>query len=93
MNIWTFREELASFGTHSANCVSIILSMIFRYSFPPLFSEVRKKLLANEIIEYIDNLNISDEEKQELKSYYGKSLEFGNIGRNSVGTGLAFQLQ
>ena len=38
---------------------------------PPLFSEVRKKL-ANEIIEYIDNLNISDEEKQELKSYYEK---------------------
>lgn len=38
---------------------------------PPLFSEVRKKL-ANEIIEYVGNLNISDKEKQELKSYYEK---------------------
>ena len=38
---------------------------------PPLFSEVKKKL-TDEIIEYIDNLNISDEEKQELKSYYDK---------------------
>lgn len=38
---------------------------------PPLFSEVKRKL-ANEIIEYIDNLSISNEEKQELKSYYEK---------------------
>ena len=38
---------------------------------PPLFSEVKKKL-TDEIIEYIDNLNISDEEKQDLKSYYDK---------------------
>ena len=38
---------------------------------PPLFSEVKKKL-TDEIIEYMDNLNISDEEKQELKSYYDK---------------------
>lgn len=38
---------------------------------PPLFSEVKRKL-ANEIIEYIDNLSISNEEKQELKSYYDK---------------------
>lgn len=38
---------------------------------PPLFSEVKKKL-TDEIIEYIENLNISDFEKQELKSYYDK---------------------
>ncbi|RKO72547.1 hypothetical protein D7322_07070 [Sphingobacterium puteale] len=38
---------------------------------PPLFSEVKKKL-ANEIIIYIDNLNISEIEKQELKTYYDK---------------------
>lgn len=31
-----------------------------------------KKKLTDEIIEYIDNLNISDEKKQELKSYYDK---------------------
>jgi hypothetical protein len=38
---------------------------------PPLFSEVKKKL-TNEIIEYINKLNISDTEKQELKAYYDK---------------------
>ncbi len=38
---------------------------------PPLFSEVKKKL-SDEIVAYIDNLKISDEEKQELKSYYDK---------------------
>jgi hypothetical protein len=38
---------------------------------PPLFSEVKKKL-TNEIIDYINNLNISPEEKEELKKYYEK---------------------
>lgn len=38
---------------------------------PPLFSEVKKKL-TDEIAAYIDNLNISPEEKQELKIYYDK---------------------
>ncbi len=38
---------------------------------PPLFSEVKKKL-TDEIVEYINNLNISDGEKQELKTYYDK---------------------
>jgi hypothetical protein len=38
---------------------------------PPLFSEVKKKL-TDEIIEYIDNLNITPEEKEELKKYYEK---------------------
>jgi hypothetical protein len=38
---------------------------------PPLFSDVKKKL-TNEIVEYIDNLKISKEEKQELKTYYDK---------------------
>jgi hypothetical protein len=38
---------------------------------PPLFSEVKKKL-SEEITEYIDHLSITPEQKQELKSYYGK---------------------
>jgi hypothetical protein len=38
---------------------------------PPLFSEVKTKL-TNEISEYIDNLTITTQEKQELKSYYDK---------------------
>jgi hypothetical protein len=38
---------------------------------PPLFSEVKTKL-TNEISEYIDNLNITTQEKQELKLYYDK---------------------
>jgi hypothetical protein len=38
---------------------------------PPLFSEVKEKL-TNEISEYIDNLNITEQEKLELKSYYAK---------------------
>ncbi len=38
---------------------------------PPLFSEVKKKL-TDEIVKYIDSLNISAEEKQDLKTYYDK---------------------
>ncbi|MDP3149594.1 MAG: hypothetical protein Q8N83_10750 [Ignavibacteria bacterium] len=38
---------------------------------PPLFSEVKKKL-TDEIVDYIDSLNITLEEKEELKKYYDK---------------------
>lgn len=38
---------------------------------PPLFSEVKKKL-TDEIVEYINKLNISQQEKEELKKYYDK---------------------
>lgn len=38
---------------------------------PPLFSEVKKKL-TDEIVDYIDSLNITLEEKEELKKYYNK---------------------
>lgn len=38
---------------------------------PPLFSEVKKKL-TDEILTYVDKLNISNEEKQDLKAYYDK---------------------
>ncbi len=39
---------------------------------PPLFSEV-KKILADEIIDYINNLSITEEQKTELISYYEKT--------------------
>jgi len=38
---------------------------------PPLFSEVKKKL-TDEIVDYINKLNITPEEKEELKKYYDK---------------------
>ena len=38
---------------------------------PPLFSEVKKKL-TDEIVDYINNLKISPEEKAELRNYYDK---------------------
>ena len=57
---------------------------------PPLFSELRKKL-ANEIIEYIDNLNISDEEKQELKSYYEKVWSLVTSGEIQLELDLHFK--
>lgn len=38
---------------------------------PPLFSEVKKKL-TDEIVEYINKLNILPQEKEELKKYYDK---------------------
>jgi hypothetical protein len=38
---------------------------------PPLFSEVKKKL-TDEIVDYINNLNIIPEQKEELKKYYEK---------------------
>lgn len=38
---------------------------------PPLFSEVKKKL-TDEIVDYINNLKISPEQKEELKKYYEK---------------------
>ncbi len=38
---------------------------------PPLFSDVKKKL-TNEIVEYIEDLKISLEEKEQLKIYYDK---------------------
>jgi len=38
---------------------------------PPLFADVKKKL-TNEIEDYINNLNITDEEKEQLITYYNK---------------------
>lgn len=38
---------------------------------PPLFSEVKKKL-TDEIVDYINNLNITPEQKEELIKYYEK---------------------
>ena len=38
---------------------------------PPLFSEVKKKF-TSEIVDYIDRLNVTVEQKAELKRYYDK---------------------
>lgn len=38
---------------------------------PPLFSDV-KKILTNEIVDYINDLNITPKEKEELTKYYNK---------------------
>ena len=38
---------------------------------PPLFSDAKKKL-SDEIIDYIDALTITNEQKEELKKYYDK---------------------
>ncbi|MGB1204413.1 MAG: hypothetical protein ACPG5B_02135 [Chitinophagales bacterium] len=38
---------------------------------PPLFSDV-KKMLSNEIEDYINNLNLADKEKKQLLKYYTK---------------------
>ncbi len=38
---------------------------------PPLFSDVKKQL-ASEIEEYIDSLNITDKQKEQLLKYYNK---------------------
>lgn len=45
--------------------------MMFHFSFLHIFSEVKKKL-TDEIVDYINNLTISPEEKEELKKYYDK---------------------
>ena len=38
---------------------------------PPLFSDI-KKMMTNEIVDYIDRLTITNKEKEELKKYYEK---------------------
>ncbi|MEI7503084.1 MAG: hypothetical protein WCJ61_07355 [Paludibacter sp.] len=55
----------------------------------PLFSEVKKKMTA-EITDYIDKLNISDEEKQELKIYYAKVWSLVSSGEIQLELDLHF---
>ena len=56
---------------------------------PPLFSEVKKKI-TDEIEDYIDNLTISDEEKQELKTYYAKVWSLVSSGEIQLELDLHF---
>ncbi len=56
---------------------------------PPLFSEVKKKM-TDEITDYIDRLNISDEGKQELKIYYAKVWSLVSSGEIQLELDLHF---
>lgn len=59
---------------------------------PPLFSEVKKKLTA-EIVDYINKLNISPEEKEELKKYYDKVWSLVTSGEIQLELDLHFLSQ
>src|SRR5690606_24431193 len=56
---------------------------------PPLFSEVKKKM-TDEIANYIDNLTITDDEKQELKRYYDKVWSLVSSGEIQLELDLHF---
>lgn len=56
---------------------------------PPLFSEVKRKM-TDEITDYIDNLSISAEEKQELKVYYAKVWNLVSSGEIQLELDLHF---
>ena len=56
---------------------------------PPLFSEVKKKM-TDEIADYIDNLTITAEEKQELKIYYDKVWSLVSSGEIQLELDLHF---
>jgi hypothetical protein len=56
---------------------------------PPLFSEVKKKMI-DEIADYIDKLNITAEEKQELKKYYDKVWSLVSSGEIQLELDLHF---
>lgn len=56
---------------------------------PPLFSEVKKKM-TDEIADYIDNLTITNEEKQELKTYYDKVWSLVSSGEIQLELDLHF---
>lgn len=59
---------------------------------PPLFSEVKKKL-TDEIVDYINNLNITPEEKEELKKYYEKVWSLVTSGEIQLELDLHFVSQ
>jgi len=56
---------------------------------PPLFSEVKRKM-TDEIADYIDNLTITVEEKQELKKYYDKVWSLVSSGEIQLELDLHF---
>jgi len=58
---------------------------------PPLFSDVKKRF-KNEIEDYIDQLNITDEQKKELKRYYNKVWNLVAVGAIKLELDLHFEL-
>ncbi|MEI7584672.1 hypothetical protein [Runella sp.] len=56
---------------------------------PPLFSEVKKKI-TDEITDYIDNLPLSIEDKQALKTYYAKVWSLVSSGEIQLELDLHF---
>jgi hypothetical protein len=56
---------------------------------PPLFSEVKKKM-TDEIADFIDKLNITDVEKQELEKYYDKVWSLVSSGEIQLELDLHF---
>jgi hypothetical protein len=56
---------------------------------PPLFSDV-KKVMTDEIENYIDNLNITNEQKVELKKYYEKVWKMVTSGEIKLELDLHF---
>ena len=59
---------------------------------PPLFSEVKKKL-TDEIVDYINKLNITPEEKEELRKYYDKVWSLVTSGEIQLELDLHFVSQ
>lgn len=57
---------------------------------PPLFSEVKKKL-SDEIVNYIDTLNITPEQKAQLKEYYDKVWSLVTSGEIQLELDLHFE--
>lgn len=61
----------------------------FELFIPPTFSEVKLKL-SSEIAEYIEKLNIEEEQKQQLKDYYDKVWKFVGSGEINLELDLHF---
>lgn len=75
-SVWPY--EYMAFSRRIGELWEPFCKLAFEYSInnlelfvPPLFSDVKKQL-ANEIDDYINELNLSNEEKEQLIKYYNK---------------------
>lgn len=75
-SIWSY--DYMSFSRRIGELWEPYCKLCFQYSIkylelfiPPLFSDV-KKMMSEEIENYIDNLKLFDTEKEDLKNYYKK---------------------
>lgn len=57
---------------------------------PPVFSDIKRDL-TNEVFKYIDNLSITAEEKDQLKSYYNQVWSYVASGEIKLELDLHFQ--